>query len=395
MHLTPSLALVAALILAPGCGPGTPADDDSVADDDTSGASDPEPLDLPADPAAPGVPVGVTTVATRGVTLEVWYPAPDAAGGDATEVADLDQFVPEAFHEAVAAFTLPPLDTGAVRDAALRVPEAPYPVVLFSHGMGGFRLQSFDYTVHLASRGYVVVAADHPGRMMPDILPCLLDPPLEGCDLSGMLGDDPAIEDLSLALDWVEEAAEEGFFAGALDPSRIGLSGHSAGGASTATLGETDARLRALLVLASGGATVDRDVPALLMGATCDSFATVPELDAAVDHLQDGHGVAISGAGHLAFSDLCSLDLGPLAEEVLAPRDDLNEGLYSLMLDLAVDGCPGIVPAVTSEDCATGYLPLEVSGPIVRHYSTAFFDRELRGTGPGVEAGLFPEAQVR
>jgi hypothetical protein len=39
--------------------------------------------------------------------------------------------------------------------------------------------------------------------------------------------------------------------------------------------------------------------------------------------------------------------------------------------------------------------PLETSAPIVRHYSTVFFDSALMGEGPGVEAGVFAEADAR
>ncbi|MFN7147233.1 MAG: hypothetical protein ACK4YP_25925, partial [Myxococcota bacterium] len=166
----------------------------------------PEPLDLPADPAARGVPVGVTTVVTADVTLEVWYPASDTTQGP-TESPDFDPFLPTVFTDVVGDVGFPTFDSGAVRDAAVRVPEAPYPVVVFSHGFGGMRLQSLDYTVHLASRGYVVVAADHPGRMMGDVLPCLFSPPLDGCDLSGFGGDDPAEDDVAAILAWIDDPA--------------------------------------------------------------------------------------------------------------------------------------------------------------------------------------------
>jgi hypothetical protein len=65
-----------------------------------------------------------------------------------------------------------------------------------------------------------------------------------------------------------------------------------------------------------------------------------------------------------------------------------------LFLQLASDGCPSAVPDPTLCD-DTAFLPLETSAPIVRHYSTVFFDATLRGAGPGVEAGVFAEADVR
>ena len=40
----------------------------------------------------------------------------------------------------------------------------PYPLVLFSHGFAGYRLQSTFLTTHLASWGFVVAAVEHPYR---------------------------------------------------------------------------------------------------------------------------------------------------------------------------------------------------------------------------------------
>ncbi len=358
----------------------------------TPDAPAPEPLVLPDDPAEAGAPVGVTTVVTADVTMEVWYPASDATTG-ATETADFDAYLPAAFLAAVGDVSFPALDTGAVRDAPLRVPESPYPVVFFSHGLGGARLQSFDYTVHLASRGYVVVAADHPGRMMGDLLPCLFSPALEGCDLSAMTGEDPAEDDVVAMLAWLDAAAEEGPFAGAIDPARVALSGHSMGAGTTIAVGGANPRFTALLPMAGYGAPA-RDVPTLLMGGTCDTFALDTDAIAAGESLPDGDLVRVLGAGHLAFSNLCELDLAGRADLWLADRDDLNATLYGLLLQLATDGCPGFIP--DPDACAdTTFLPLERSRPVVKHYSTVFFDAALRGTGPGVEAGVYAEADVR
>lgn len=357
--------------------------------DPADDAPEPEPLVLPDDPSARGVPVGVTTLAAGDVTFEVWYPAGDATDGP-TESPDFDVFLPAAFTAHVGDVSFPTFDSGAVRDAALRVPEAPYPVVIFSHGFGGMRLQSVDYAVHLASRGYVVLAADHPGRMMGDVLPCLFSPPLEGCDLSGFAGEDPGVDDVEALLAWID--APEARFAGALDADRIGLSGHSAGAGTTIAAGDAEPRFTALLPMAGYGAP-SRDVPTLLMGGTCDTFARDGDATAAVDDLQDGALVRILDAGHLAFSDLCALDLAGLADRWLADREDLNPTFYDLLLQLASDGCPGATPDPEACD-ATAYLDLGVSAPIVRHYATVFFDAELRGSGEGPTDAVFPDAEL-
>lgn len=375
------------MLIALACAPPT---------DDTGGAvPGPEPLDLPADPAESGVPVGARTVTTAAFTAEVWYPASDAVADEPTEMADFMQFVPDVFLETVGEFSFNPVDSGAIRDAPLRIPDGePYPVVVFSHGFGGMRLQSLDYTVHLASRGYVVVAADHPGRMMGDILPCMFSPPLEGCDLTGMTGADPAYDDVQAVADWLGEAAGEGWLAGAIDPTKLALSGHSAGAGTTGAVGEDDPRFVALLPMA-GGATVTRDVPSLLLGGTCDSFATDASMVAAFEGSTDAALVRVLGAGHLAFSDLCELGLLELADELLATRDDVSGLMLEQLRALASDGCPGVEPMVEDDACADAYLPLETSDPIVRHYSTVWFDAQLRGSGPGVEAGVYADAEVR
>jgi predicted dienelactone hydrolase len=351
-----------------------------------------EPLVLPDDASEDGAPVGVTTVVTDDVTMEVWYPASDTTSG-ATEIADFDAFLPDVFLTAVGDVSFRALDTGAYRDAPLRVPESPYPVIFFSHGLGGVRLQSYDYTRHLASRGYVVVAADHPGRMMGDLLPCMFSPPLDGCELGGMTGEDPAEDDVGAMLEWLDGAAEDGFFAGAIDTAHVGLSGHSAGAGTTITVGDDNARFSALLPMAGSGAP-DRNVPTLLMGGTCDSFSLDTEAIPAAESLLDGNLVRVLGAGHLAFSNLCELDLAGNADLWLADREDLNSTVFGLLLQLATDGCPGFTPS--ADACGeTSYLPLETSAPIVRHYSTVFFDATLKQSGPGVEAGAYTEADVR
>jgi dienelactone hydrolase len=336
-----------------------------------------EPIVAPDDPAARGVPVGVATYSHAGVTFEVWYPASDAVSGEAVEAADFGQFIPQSFTDHVGEVTLPSPSTGAVRDAAVRETGERLPVVLFSHGFGGFRLQSYDLTVHLASRGYIVVAPDHPGRMMGDVLPCLFSPQLDGCDLTGFI-EDPALEGLPVVLDWLGEG--EGALSGRVDLDRIGLVGHSAGGSSTTTFGGEDDRIDVLVPMAGGGA-VSRDVPALFMDGSCDGIVSPASTQAAATGSTDAVHARLEGAGHLAFADLCALELDALAAEHLSGRDDLNATFYDQLLALGVDGCPGAAPLVDDLSCEGGFLELEISAEIVRALVTQQLDLHLRGKG--------------
>lgn len=347
----------------------------------------PEPIVLPDDPAERGAPVGVRTETWNDLTLEVWYPAPDSVAGEATEPVDFYAHIPGEVEARVGAFSFPAVDSGAVRDAPLRWPEAPYPVLVFSHGFGGVREQSVSLTTHLASRGYVVVATDHVGRRMEDLLPCVFSPPLDGCNLE--MSDDPGVDDVQDLADWVEASAADGWLAGAIDPETLGLFGHSAGAGTTVTAGGEDDRWDALLPMAGAGGA-GRDVPELMMGGTCDSFASdadMVEIAAGAPEL-----VRVLGAGHLAFSDLCALDIGDLGNELFVGRDDVNNTMVSTLIQLGIDGCDGWPPP-ESTGCGE-YLPLETSDPIVRHYATAFFDVALQGTGPGVQDGVYGEVEV-
>lgn len=335
----------------------------------------PEPLELPADLAATGVPVGVRTVEVGRYTVEVWYPAPESARGSPGEAVDFSGFVPADVVDALGPVDLPTIPTIAVRDAPVRDAGEPYPAVIFSHGFGGTRLQSVDLTTHLASRGYVVVATDHAGRSMPDLLPCLFSPPLDGCSLSF---DDPAVDDVEALADWIEDPPA--WLAGRVDPSELALMGHSAGGGTTVTAGASHDRFRALIPMA-GGDALSREVPTLRMAGSCDGIVPADGLhDAFLAGPPSERWVAVQGAGHLAFSDLCDLELGRIGEDLLAGRDDVNPILLDQLLALGTDGCPGSAPAPGLCE-ADAYLGLAVSAEIVRWYTTAELDEVLYGSG--------------
>ncbi|MDP7113851.1 MAG: hypothetical protein QGH45_17915, partial [Myxococcota bacterium] len=174
----------------------------------------------------------------------------------------------------------------------------------------------------------------------------------------------------------------------------IGLAGHSAGGATASREGDANETFDALLPM-GGADDITRDVPTLLMGSTCDGMFPQERMEEIHASLADGDLLAIHGAGHLAYTDLCALELGEFAATYLEPRDDVNPLFLDGLVLLAIDGCPGIVPEdPPAEECDGGYLPLEDSFPVVRHYSTVFFDEKLRGEGEGPVDGVMENASL-
>ncbi|HUD17506.1 MAG TPA: hypothetical protein VMQ59_09590, partial [Acidimicrobiales bacterium] len=116
-------------------------------------------------PYKPGVAY-VTTAA--GDTVVLTYPV-DAAStvGRPTYVINLLRWFTGSPTAPIPAGLPKTLPTTLATDAYMGVPisaKGPFPVVLFSHGYGGYPEQSSFLTDHLATWGFVVVAPDHRSR---------------------------------------------------------------------------------------------------------------------------------------------------------------------------------------------------------------------------------------
>jgi pimeloyl-ACP methyl ester carboxylesterase len=81
------------------------------------------------------------------LTAQFWFPSADAQG----EPVTYDGLLP-----------------GEATEGLEPLCDAPWPVVAFSHGLGGVRWQSPFFVEHLASHGYFVVAVDHAGSGLFD-----------------------------------------------------------------------------------------------------------------------------------------------------------------------------------------------------------------------------------
>ena len=196
-------------------------------------------------------PVGVHTTklldaqrAQREVELECWYPAATRHRGQDLVPATQDLHAVFGVHQ--------------VRQAAVRDAEAlpgSHPLVLFSHGIAGHRRQSSFFCTHLASHGYVVLAPDHGGQTLSDLVALVMRVGLGGLptDVEQLLftqvEDRP--RDLGFVLDQLDEQAVP--LPCALDRTRVGATGHSFGGFTALALAARDPRVRSVVAMAPAG----------------------------------------------------------------------------------------------------------------------------------------------
>jgi predicted dienelactone hydrolase len=125
-----------------------------------------------------------------------------------------------------------PID--AYEDARIN-PEGPFPVIVHSHGFGGFYLFASQHLAQVASWGFVVAAPDHRSRDLAAVAANAIT--IEG---------DPDVTDLTNTLDLLtkQNAAPDSPIKGGLDTQMVGAEGHSAGGRASYLFAARDARVK-------------------------------------------------------------------------------------------------------------------------------------------------------
>lgn len=369
-----TVLLIATAIVLSSCGENDP-DLSSIA----LPASTPAPPLTSAEEAAPGnAGVGVVTMAfedtsrptmpngtysgspTRKLTTDIWYPTlPDPAA---------------------------PAD--AVRNAALAKSNAPYPLIMYSHGFMGTRTSEASSAVHLASHGYVVASPDFPltnfnapgGPTVNDVV--------------NQPGDVSFLVTKLLQLN----ADPQSPLAGAVDAQRIAAAGLSLGGLTTYLVAfhptVHDPRIKAAAPLAGpgcffGDAFFSTALPLLIVHGDID--AIVPYQQNAVASFTHAHRpkylITLRAGSHTGFTDAADLFTGVKNPDTVGcgqlagtlPSDDTAGAEF-----LALLGGPsaGIVPGDCPAGCASHSLPPAISArrqhELTRMTLLPFFEGYLR-----------------
>lgn len=296
-------------------------------------------------------PVGVRTLQVAGATVEAFYPA---EAGDAFDAYDLRDWMLPEDQDKIPDDIAPLYEFPAYRDASPA--SGSYPVVLFSHGFGGYRLQSSVLVATIASWGYVVLAPEHPERNLTAVLESGVP----------MTDDSPAL--LISVLDTVSSVTPAGL--PTLDLERVAVAGHSAGGFAAMSIGG-DARFDAVVGWATAGfePVEPFDTPTIILSGGADRIANA----AAGRQLYEERSpprfyASIDNAGHLAFSDICLI--GRDEGGVLAIAEDYGVRVPTILKTLGKDGC-------LPQD-----RPPEEAWPVINQLTIAGLQTHLRGADP-------------
>ncbi|WP_312624739.1 alpha/beta fold hydrolase [Pseudofrankia sp. BMG5.37] len=368
----------------------TPRAADAAADAAAGLATPPptaaDPLTAPDKPGSHGVGFRAVTIVDAGrhrtLITSVWYPtrsrlpAPRAAGttgpanaaaGAAGRSGTVDG-PPAAGGAVPARYEIAPEVSYPSRMAVVDAPpeRGPFPLVVFSHGSAGSRVQFASLAEALASRGYVVAAPDHPGDTMADVAAG----PSES--LIDLASDRPM--DVSAVLDWMLGPGRP--FASILSADKVAVVGFSFGGltAIASSVGllraPADPRVRVSVGISPASAALPASllarvrIPTLLIAGTADGVTPPgPGADRTFRELTGSPGraeVVVTGATHNSFGDLC--------DQVYLTADGRVPAGIRLRMQLgALLTClPPLADAALAQQMA-------------RWYTVAYLERHLRG----------------
>ena len=265
----------------------------------------------------------------RELIVQLWYPAGDISEAEQADyLPNLDQIGPVVAED----FGLPAFlfahvnltELAIYRDAP--VANGRFPVILFSHGLGGLRTQNTIMMQELASHGFVVGAVGHTYANAITVFPdgraivyeeaAVFDSgeanPVEGNQLVTVWAEDMGFLLDQMAL-WDEGDA---LFNGRFDLDGVGVFGHSTGGGATLQFCLTDPRCAAGIGLDSWVLPATPELRA--QGPTQPfMFISTPrwlgeenqaEGKSIFNNLvNDGYELTLDGTGHYDFTDLVLL----------------------------------------------------------------------------------------
>ncbi|MCE5171865.1 DPP IV N-terminal domain-containing protein [Paenibacillus profundus] len=336
----------------------------------------------------------------RELMVQIWYPADEEMCGErqpyfpdpALYAGALNRSLQLPLHLVI---QLGAILTNSVLDAPLANGKRKYPVLIYSHGFGALANSSTFLVEQLVSRGYIVLGINHTYNCSITVFPDgriakFKDMGSQGTKVMNKLAADVWARDVRFILDRLEGLARHDAdrFAGRIDTSRIGILGHSFGGATAAQAIMQDPRLKAGLNM--DGAFYGHPIPAAGLNR--------PFL-----YMYDGKAFSRDNLETLIKE---YEKLGISREEavkeltIIFGRHDhvVANGHYSLKFKSANHmSFTDFTLAVTADDSAAA-LAARRTHAIIHDFALDFFDHYIKGKPsslfPGGGAGKYPEVEL-
>ncbi len=312
-----------------------------------------------------------STNANRELVVRVWYPSVKSNRDKAAYLDDARLIPSGKFSH------LGLVKTNAVRDAPIATAQAPLPVVIYSPSWSGIKTDNTFQTEELASHGYVVFGLEHPcaaamavypngrviyGKWSPDFASS--DAAMAKLLKSGAEQLALRTQDISFVLNQLPQIDRiDARFQGLLDVNKVGIFGHSFGGAAAAQACAIDRRLKA-------GMNMD----GLLFGKVAASGAPQPFMFMNADYPRPTQ------------ADLNSPN-GPFRRSKQTDAWSFQQregwfkryGGYDLTLLQSAHMTFSDYPLRSRRENGGGKISADRSMKIINSYTVAFFDRHLRG----------------
>ena len=199
--------------------------------------------------------------ALRRIMVQFWYPAIKTNLGERFIYFQNNKMIVNelANHYSVPKFLLAgviEIETNSFIDLEPSTNKGSYPLVVFSHGRGGYKHQNSIQCEELASRGYVVVAVGHTYDSFITIFSDGSTAPYLSEKTTKAVGAtkpkitteqklDLRVGDIQFVLDQIDHLQGKNPLFGIIDLERVGMFGQSFGGATTIATASTDNRIDA------------------------------------------------------------------------------------------------------------------------------------------------------
>ena len=303
----------------------------------------------------------------RKIVVQAWYPAKNTSGAPTNYIDQWENRIGPIAEQ----INMPKLLIRSIKDvqsnsylnADFKYRGTPYPVIIFSHGLGGMRMQNTIQMETLASEGYIAIAIDH----AYDANITLFDDGSIAEYRSGAEGELTVEEfwslripqvntrsaDVSYVLDHIEllKKKKQSFWQ-FINLSRIGIMGHSFGGTTAIVASSKDKRLDACIILDGRLVPVESsiiqrgmDIPFLFIGREkWETPLNYLKLDSLISaSTSSAEKLILIGTKHFDYSD--TPQFTPLARKIgvagkmpaNAIRDTLNTRMLTFFKKYLID----------------------------------------------------------